>query len=285
MHVAPPIPMNFLDNILAAKHAEIARAKALIPQAVLVQQASARSAAPRGFAAALNRPGVRIIAEIKRASPSLGDIRPDLDAVATARAYADGGAAALSVLTEPAFFKGSTADLQQARAAVTIPVLRKDFIIDPYQVYETAAMGADALLLIVRILDDQRLHLLYALARDLGLDVLTEVFNEQEAARANALGATLVGINNRDLAQFKTDVTHAAHLAKQLPSETAVVALSGIHSAEDIHQNLAGGIRRFLIGEALVRQADPTATLREWTTLLPPSDRSTHNTQRSAHRV
>jgi indole-3-glycerol phosphate synthase len=275
--------MNFLDNILAAKRTELARAQAQVPQPVLEQQVAARSDAPRGFAAALARPGVRIIAEIKRASPSLGDIRPDLDAAATARAYADGGAAALSVLTEPAFFKGSAADLRQARAAVSIPVLRKDFIIDPYQVYETAAMGADALLLIVRILDDKQLHELYALARDLGLDVLAEVFNEQEAARANALGATLVGINNRDLAQFKTDVTHAARLAKLLHPGIAVVALSGIHSADDIRQNLEGGIRRFLIGEALVRQADSTATLREWTTLLPPSDLSTHDTQHSTH--
>jgi len=256
--------MNFLDNILAAKHTEIACAKTRVPQSLLAQQAAARLDSPRGFAAALNRPGTRVIAEIKRASPSLGDIRPDLDAAATARAYAEGGAAALSVLTEPAFFKGSADDVRQARAAVSIPVLRKDFIVDPYQVYETAAMGADAMLLIVRILDDKRLHALYALARDLGLDVLTEVFNEQEAARANDLGATLVGINNRDLAHFKTDVTHAARLAKHLNPETAVVALSGIHSAEDIRQNLQGGIRRFLIGEALVRQSDPTATLREW---------------------
>jgi len=256
--------MNFLDNILASKHTELARAKAQVPQALLERQAAARADVPRGFTDALARPGVRIIAEIKRASPSLGDIRPDLDAAATAQAYADGGAAALSVLTEPAFFKGSAADLRLARAAVSIPVLRKDFIIDPYQVYETAAMGADALLLIVRILDDKRLHALYALARDLGLDVLAEVFNEQEVARVNALGATLVGINNRDLAQFKTDVTHAARLAKHLHPGTAVVALSGIHTAADIRQNRADGIRRFLIGEALVRQADPTAMLREW---------------------
>ena len=214
------------------------------------------------------------MAEIKRASPSLGDIRADLDPAATARAYADGGAAALSVLTEPAYFKGSAADLQLARAAAAIPVLRKDFIIDPYQVYETAAMGADALLLIVRILDDARLRALHALALSLGLDVLTEVFDEQDAARATALGATLVGINNRDLARFKTDVTHAARLAAHLRPGTAVVALSGIHSAEDIRQTLAGGVRRFLVGEALVRQPDPAATLRSWTSLASPASHS-----------
>lgn len=256
--------MNFLDNIIAAKRKEIARAKSCVPQSQLERQAAARTAATRGFGGALSRPGVRIIAEIKRASPSLGDIRIDLDPAAMARAYADGGAAALSVLTEPAYFKGSAVDLQLAREAVSIPVLRKDFIIDPYQVFETAAMGADALLLIVRILDDESLLALHTLALELGLDVLTEVFDEQDAARANALGATLVGINNRDLAHFKTDVSHAARLAKRLRTETAVVALSGIHSADDIRLNLNGGIRRFLIGEALVRQPDPTATLREW---------------------
>ncbi len=265
--------MSFLDKILEAKREEVARAKAAVPQAQLERLASARRDY-RGFAAALDVPGVRIVAEIKRASPSLGDIRPDLDPAATARAYADGGAAALSVLTEPAFFKGSAADLQHARAAVSIPVLRKDFIIDPYQVYETAAMGADALLLIVRILDDERLQVLHALALALGLNVLTEVFDEQDAARANALGATLVGINNRDLAHFKTDVTHAARLAAHLRPGTTVVALSGLHSADEIRLALAGGIRRFLIGEALVRQPDPTATLRSWISLASPVSHS-----------
>lgn len=258
--------MTFLDKILAAKRDEIAEAKVRVPQAALERQAAARRDY-RGFAAALDRPGVRVIAEIKRASPSLGDIRPDLDPAATARAYAAGGAAALSILTEPAFFKGSADDLRRARRAARLPVLRKDFIIDPYQVYETAAMGADALLLIVRILDEERLHQLHALALSLGLDVLTEVFDEADAARANALGATLVGINNRDLAHFKTDVSHASRLASRLRPGAAVVALSGIHSTEDIRQTLAGGIRRFLIGEALVRQTDPVATLRAWTAL------------------
>jgi indole-3-glycerol phosphate synthase len=146
--------------------------------------------------------------------------------------------------------------LQQARNAVTLPVLRKDFIIDPYQVYETVALGADAMLLIVRILDDERLHRLHDLALHLGLDVLTEVFDGQDVARANALGATLIGINNRDLAHFKTDVTQSSRLAKQLRPGAAAVALSGI--------------RRFLIGEALVRQPDPSATLREWIHLPVP---------------
>ena len=262
--------MTFLEKILAAKRAEIARAKTQAPQARIEKLAAARRDTPRGFAAALDAPGVRVIAEIKRASPSLGDIRADLDPAATARAYADGGAAALSVLTEPAFFKGSSDDLLRARQAAPLPVLRKDFIIDPYQVYETAAMGADALLLIVRILDEETLRSLHALARSLGLDVLTEVFDERDAARANALGAALVGINNRDLSKFKTDVTHASRLAAHLRPGTATVALSGVQTGDDIRQTLAGGIRRLLVGEALIRQPDPAATLREWTSMEVP---------------
>jgi len=259
--------MSFLEKILASKRDEIARAKAHLSRVQIERLAAARRDSPRGFAAALDAPGVRVIAELKRASPSRGDIRADLDPAATARAYADGGAAALSVLTEPAFFKGSAADLRQARDATSLPVLRKDFIIDPYQVYESAALHADAILLIVRILDDDTLHALYTLARSLGLDVLTEVFDEHDAARARTLGATPVGINNRDLDRFETDVNHAARLAACLSPDTAVVALSGIRTLDDIRQTLAGGIRRFLVGEALVRQSDPAATLRAWTSL------------------
>ncbi len=259
--------MNFLENILSAKRDELAQAKARLPQPELERLAAARPDAPRGFCAALDRPGVRVIAEIKRASPSRGDICPDLDPGATAAAYEAGGAAALSVLTEPAFFKGSAADLKRARESVSIPVLRKDFIVDPYQVYETVAMGADAMLLIVRILDDERLHALYALARHLGLDVLTEVYDEADAARANALGASPVGINNRDLSRFQTDVTRAAQLSKRLRAGTAVVALSGIRTHDDIRLNLEAGIRRFLVGETLVRAPHPIATLRAWTAI------------------
>ena len=260
--------MTFLDKIIAAKREEIVRAKTQVPQA-RVEKLAAERRGFRGFAAALDAPGVRVIAEIKRASPSLGDIRANLDPVATARAYADGGAAALSVLTEPAFFKGSSDDLLRARRAAPLPVLRKDFIIDPYQVYETAAMGADALLLIVRILDEETLRSLHALARSLGLDVLTEIFDERDAARANALGATLVGINNRDLSSFATDLSRAATLGARTAA-SAVVALSGIRSAADIRLNLGLGIRRFLVGEALIRQPDPAATLREWTSMEVP---------------
>jgi indole-3-glycerol phosphate synthase/phosphoribosylanthranilate isomerase len=244
--------MSFLDKILASKRAELAQAKAATPLAEL--QRRAESAQPRrGFLAAMRRPGVRIASEIKRASPSKGDIRLDLDPAALAREYEAGGAAALSVLTEPAFFKGSAADLSSARNAVRIPVLRKDFIFDPYQVYETAAMGADAMLLIVRILDDERLGKLYGLARSLGLDVLVEVYDDADAARAKALGARLVGVNARDLSSFKVDLGHTASLAALFPPETTVMALSGICGPADILKMERAGIRQFLVGEAVVR--------------------------------
>jgi indole-3-glycerol phosphate synthase len=217
----------------------------------------------RGFAAALAAPHrVRVIAEIKRASPSKGDIGIGLDPAALARAYEAGGAAALSVLTDAAFFKGSPQDLAAARAATRLPVLRKDFVLDPYQVYESAAMGADAILLIVRILTDDELRALHALARELGLDVLVEIHTEPEAERANRLGARLIGINNRDLARFDTDLTRARRLAAALHPETVTVAASGIATPDDVHRTVAAGVTRFLVGESLVRAADPAAQLR-----------------------
>lgn len=255
--------MSFLDAILKAKAEEIAAAKYRTPLEQM-ERVAAKREGWRDFSAALRRDGVRIIAEIKRASPSLGAIRPQLDAAAVASAYAEGGAAAVSVLTEPRYFKGSQADLQAARAATNLPVLRKDFIVEPYQVYETVAMGADAMLLIVRILNDEELESLYHLALSLGLAVLTEVFDEHDVTRANRIEASIIGINNRDLAHFKTDVSQAVRLAAQLHSGAMPVALSGIHSGADIALNLQGGIRHFLVGEALMKQDDPRATLRDW---------------------
>jgi len=255
--------MSFLDKILESKRIELAECQSRISQAEIERMAAARTGF-RGFEKTLNQAGVRIIAEIKRASPSLGVINAGLNPATVARAYQAGGAAALSVLTEPNFFKGSQQDLRLAREACTLPVLRKEFIIDPYQVFESAAMGADAILLIVRILDDETLHALYQLAGKLGLDTLIEVFDAQDAARASALKAPLIGINNRDLAHFKTDINQAVRIAKLLPAEASLVAASGVHTQEDIQRNLEHGIRRFLIGEALVRQPDPAETLKEW---------------------
>lgn len=261
--------MSFLDQILSAKRDEIAAARNLKPQAE-VEALAAKRDDFRGFAAALARPGVRVIAEIKRASPSRGDLRPDLHPGDLAAAYQAGGAAAISVLTEPAFFKGSARDLKRARDVVELPVLRKDFILEPYQVYETAAMGADAMLLIVRILDDETLASLLALAHGVGLETLVEIHDEADARRLAGLAVPVVGINNRDLAHFHTDVDRAARLAALLPRGTAVVAASGIHDAAAIQQTLAAGLRRFLVGEALVRAPDPAALLKQWTSLPVP---------------
>ena len=262
--------MSFLDQILSAKREEIAAARNLKPQAE-VEALAAKRDDFRGFAAALARPGVRVIAEIKRASPSRGDLRPDLHPGDLAAAYQAGGAAAISVLTEPAFFKGSAKDLKRARDVVELPVLRKDFILDPYQVYETAAMGADAMLLIVRILDDETLASLLALAHGVGLETLVEIHDEADARRLAGLAVPVVGINNRDLAHFHTDVDRAARRAGQLPRGTAVVAASGIHDAAAIQQTLAAGLRRFLVGEVLVRAPDPAALLKQWTSLPVPT--------------
>ena len=261
--------MSFLEQIIAAKREEIAAARNLKPQAEVEKLAAAREDF-RGFAESLARPGVRVIAEIKRASPSLGDIRPDLHPGDLAAAYQAGGAAAISVLTEPAFFKGSAKDLKRARDVVELPVLRKDFILDPYQVYETAAMGADAMLLIVRILDDERLSSLLALAHGVGLETLVEIHDEADAKRIAALDVPVVGINNRDLERFQTDVDRAARLAARLPRGAAVVAASGIRDEADIRKSLATGLRRFLVGETLVKAADPTALLKQWISLPVP---------------
>ena len=261
--------MSFLDQILSAKREENAAARNHNPQAE-VEALAAKRDDFRGFAAALARPGVRVIAEIKRASPSLGDIRPDLHPGDLAAAYPAGGAAVLSVLTEPAFFKGSAKDLKRARDVVELPVLRKDFILDPYQVYETAAMGADAMLLIVRILDDETLASLLALAHGVGLETLVEIHDEADARRLAGLAVPVVGINNRDLAHFHTDSDRAARIAALLPRGTAVVAASGIRDAADIQKSLAAGLRRFLVGETLVRAPNPAALLKQWTSLPVP---------------
>ena len=255
--------MNFLETILAEKARELARAKADCSETQMRRRADARTSPFRGFEAAVRGDGVRIVAEIKRASPSKGDLAPDLDPAATAAAYAAGGAAALSVLTESAFFKGSAGDLQAAREAVALPVLRKDFIIDPYQIHESRAIGADAVLLIVRILDDARLRALHDLARDSGLDVLVEVFDDADLDRALGIGATLIGVNNRDLATFATDLATAPALARRISPPAVAMALSGVASAADVATMAARGLSRFLVGEALVRSADPAALLRE----------------------
>ena len=257
--------MDILSKIVAHKRQEVAEAQVAVPLEALKEIAAARSD-QRPFARriAQRRPGqVNIIAEIKRASPSRGVIRADLDAARQARNYERGGAAALSVLTDQTFFHGSPNDLKQARAAVALPVLRKDFIVSTYQIYEAAAWGADAVLLIVRILRDDQLARYLEVSRYLGLGVLVEVHDTDELARAVATDARIIGINNRDLRRFSTDINTASLLSGQLSDEHVAVAESGIGSSEDIRRLARAGINAFLIGESLVRAEDPAAFLKE----------------------
>jgi indole-3-glycerol phosphate synthase len=255
---------DFLSRIVAQTRLDVTARMGAAPLQAVCDAALARPPGDRrSLAGALQGEGVRVIAEIKRASPSRGAINMDIDPAALARAYEQGGAAALSVLTEPNWFKGSAADLLAARAAVRLPVLRKDFILCDYQVYESVAMGADAILLIVRILSQDQLAHLYRLAVSLKIDVLVEVHDAADMGRVAGLGCRLVGINNRDLAAFKTDVSVATSLMRHLPSGMIPVAASGIETRADIDRNLECGIRCFLIGEGLVRSADPAALLRQ----------------------
>ena len=227
-------------------------------------RARARDAAPtRGFAAALRAPAeVRLLAEIKRRSPSAGPIRPGASPQEVAADYAAGGAAALSVLTDREYFDGSLAALQAVRGVVDLPLLRKDFTLDPLQVWEARAAGADAVLLIVRILDDARLRELLGLATDLGLDSLVEVHDASELERALQAGATLVGVNNRDLRTFRTDLELTIRLAPRVPAATTLVAESGIRTAEDVARLGAAGVDAVLVGESLMRQEDLRAAVR-----------------------
>ena len=256
--------MNILDRIVFDKKEAVAAAKAREPEAALRRRAEHRKEF-RPFMArmeTLSRGKVNIIAEIKRASPSKGDIRIDLDPAVLARQYEKGGAAALSVLTDTRYFKGSVADLAAARSAVLLPVLRKDFIVSAYQLYETAVMGADAALLIVRILEKQALADYLSLCRELGLGVLVETHSEGEIDTAIATGARLVGINNRNLGTFKTDVETSARLAGRMGNAAFAVAESGIQSRNDIERLKSAGIHRFLVGESLVRADSPASFLK-----------------------
>ncbi len=256
---------DILSEIVARKDEAVAKARRGISLEALRTRAEA-APPPRPFLKQFtgkNQSAVNIIAEVKRASPSKGPIRPDLDPGALAKAYAAGGAAAISVLTDTPYFMGSLADLAAARAAVELPVLRKDFILSDYQVYESRAAGADAILLIVRILPEQQLQALYRLSKSLKMDVLLEIHAESELETARAVGARLIGINNRNLKSFETDTRTAMRLADRLGPDRIPVAASGISGKADIAANLAAGINSFLIGESLVRAQDPAKMLRE----------------------
>ncbi|MGH9051260.1 MAG: indole-3-glycerol phosphate synthase TrpC [Acidimicrobiia bacterium] len=254
-----------LAEILAAKRDEVT----LLHQPATrdaIRRAALDAPRPRDFAAALRPPTgkLAVIAEIKRRSPSKGDLAPDLDPAVTAKAYETGGAAALSVLTDRVFFGGSIDDLRAARDATAVPVLRKDFTIDETQVLEARAVGADALLLIVAALpDDALLAELHAFAGDLGLTALVEVHDEAELDRALAAGAVVVGVNCRDLATFSEDLGVAERLARRLPPEVIAVAESAIRVPVDASRMAGAGFDAVLVGEALVRAPDPTALVGE----------------------
>jgi indole-3-glycerol phosphate synthase len=261
---------TYLDRILAA-HRSAAAVDDRDPSTLAKRALDAPSA--RGFAAALRRPGeVAVIAEVKRASPSKGPLAPDLDPAATAAAYQRGGASALSVLTDEKFFSGSEEDLAAARRASDLPVLRKDFTVAPNDVYDARLMGADAVLLIAAALCEAELTSLVDLASSVRLDALVEVHDEDEAERALAAGATLVGVNQRDLETFRVDTARAERVAKVLPASVTRVAESGIETRDDVRRLAGAGFDAVLVGEALVTSADPEGAVRALLSSSPRSD-------------
>jgi indole-3-glycerol phosphate synthase len=256
--------VNVLAGILARKRVEVAARRAVLPDDVLERRAGG-AAAPLAFQAALSLPGgpLRVIAEVKRASPSAGPIDAGLDAPAQARRYADAGAAAISVLTDGPGFGGSLEDLSAVRAAVDVPLLRKDFVVDRYQLLEARAHGADAVLLIVAALDAKTLARLLADAGALGLAALVEVHDAAEVAVALAAGARIVGVNNRNLATMQVDLALSERLLPVLPADVRGVAESGVRTVEDARRLRRAGAANLLVGEALVRAVDPGALLHD----------------------
>lgn len=243
--------MDVLKEIIAKKRERIREAKA--------------RANPHAFRGALGNDGINIIAEFKRRSPSKGVIRDGANAIDIARAYQAGGAVAMSVLTEEDYFAGSLDDLRQVKSVVDLPVLRKDFIVDEYQVYESAAAGADAILLIVAALDDESLGRLRRLAEDeLHIDALVEVHTSDEMKRAAASGAKLIGVNNRDLRTFEVSLETSLRLAREAPADALLISESGLKSHDDLRRLHDAGYRGFLIGETLMRAEDPEQALRSF---------------------
>ncbi|MBL8660842.1 MAG: indole-3-glycerol phosphate synthase TrpC [Rhodospirillales bacterium] len=258
-------PADILAEICAAKREHVRTRQRLRPVAGLLSEAASASP-PRGFAAALRSAVAAgdygLIAEIKRASPSKGLIRSDFDPPALARGYAAGGALCLSVLTDAAYFKGDDGHLAAARAAVPLPVLRKDFMVDPYQVVEARTIGADCILIILAAVDDGLAHELAATAAELGMDALCEVHDRAELDRAQAIDAAMIGINNRNLRTLAVDIGTTEALAACAPTDRLIVAESGLATPADLARMAAVGVRCFLIGESLLRQADVTEATR-----------------------
>jgi indole-3-glycerol phosphate synthase len=243
--------MNVLSEIIARKRERVREAKT--------------RANPHAFRRALQKDGINVIAEFKRRSPSKGMIREDANPIEIARAYETGGAVAMSVLTEEDYFAGSLDDLREVKSTVDLPVLRKDFIVDEYQVYESAIAGADAILLIVAALDDESLARLRRLAEDeLQMDALVEVHTSDEMKRAVACGAKLIGVNNRNLRTFEVSLETSLSLAREAPSEALLISESGLNNSADLRRLYNAGYRGFLIGETLMRAHDPATALRSF---------------------
>ena len=257
-----------LDRILEARRAEVDHRKRVLPETAL--KYGVKAATPvRDFAAALSRDAINILAELKPASPSRGIIRDPFDAPALGKTLETSGAAALSVLTEGEFFRGSLKNLRDARKEISLPVLRKDFIFDPWQVWESRANDADSFLLIVAALSDEQLRDLIALGRELGMEPLVEVHAREELGRALAAGARIVGVNNRDLKTLNVRTETSYELIEQIPEACIAVAESGLRSHDDLVKLRAAGFDAFLIGEHLMLSPDPGAALRAL--LVPPA--------------
>lgn len=251
---------TILDQIVATKREEIAQRKRERCVAELQAQAGA-ALPPRNFLEALRGPAIRLIAEVKKASPSKGLIRADFDPVAIAKTYEAHGTACISVLTDEPYFQGRLEYLTAVRQAVGVPVLRKDFILDEYQVWEARAAGADAVLLIAECLDDDALAGLHAAIRRLGMTALVELYDPANLARVLAIGAELIGVNNRDLRTFEVDLEHTLRLRRQIPADRLVVGESGIRTRQDALRLQTGGVQAMLVGESLMAQADVGAAV------------------------
>jgi len=247
---------TILDNIIATKRIEIEEAKAAVPEGALRERLAAAPPARDFFGALTGSPPIRLIAEVKKASPSKGVISPDFDPVEIAKTYEAHGASCLSVLTDQRYFQGSLDYLRAVRAAVALPVLRKDFVLDTYQVLEARAAGADAVLLIAECLDDASLHLLHDAIVELGMTPLVELYEHHHLSRVLHAGARLIGVNNRDLRTFEVDLENTIRLRREIPADLLVVGESGIATRADVVRLQEAGVNAMLVGESLMRDAD-----------------------------
>jgi indole-3-glycerol phosphate synthase len=254
---------DLLTRLVTEARQDMQRRRALMPRDLLERSAAAHT--PKDFVGALRRPGLAVIAEMKQRTPSMGVLSEDYRPTELARAYTDGGAAAISVLTHMAGFGGRPEHIEEARLATHLPILRKDFVTDSYEVGEARAAGADAILLIVAALDRPALEELLRVTRSRGLAALVEVHDEKEADAAVAFGAEVIGVNHRDLRTFKVDLGLTERLRKSVPSEIVLVAESGIHGPEDARRMREAGADAILVGELLMRSADPAACIRQLT--------------------